>query len=197
MKCKSAGKISIFIASSIDGYIAGENGELDFMDSAHTEDNQAYPTGLVKLCYDILNKNEQKFAAIKKLNLPLGQYIITGSGALGARNLREIGDIDILVVPELWKSLAEKYGVVNEGVEEKVVFPDGLIEALWEGSFVSDDHAPTIKERLLQADMIDGLPFESLEHVLYYKRKMGRDKDLKDILIIEKFLEPVQNLFDI
>ena len=34
-------------------------------------------------------------------------------------------------------------------------------------------------------EVIEGLPFESLENVLYYKRKMSREKDKQDIQIIE------------
>lgn len=45
----------------------------------------------------MLQKNRQKFAALKKLGLSIDQYVITGSGALGIRNLKEIGDIDIIV----------------------------------------------------------------------------------------------------
>jgi hypothetical protein len=36
--------------------------------------------------------------------------------------------------------------------------------------------------------MIDGLPFDSIENVLYYKHKESREKDLKDILLIEQWM---------
>ena len=58
--------------------------------------------------------NESKFAVIKALHLPIDQYAITGSGALGIRNLRAIGDIDIIVTPELWNILAKKYEVPHD-----------------------------------------------------------------------------------
>jgi hypothetical protein len=76
-----------------------------------------------------------------------------------------------------------------------VVFADGLVEALGEDSFYTenkDSMAPTITERIACADMIEGLPFESLKHVLYYKRKMGREKDLNDIFLIEKLINQKQ-----
>ena len=38
-------------------------------------------------------QNAQKFEQFKKLNLPLGEYAITGSGPMGIRNLKAIGDI--------------------------------------------------------------------------------------------------------
>ena len=130
----------------------------------------------------------KQFIAIKKLSLSLGHYAITGSGALGIRNLREIGDIDIIVSPELWNTLAAKYGVTDENGVRRVVFPDGVVEAFGDGSFYTaehDPHAPSIEERIATAEIVEGLPFESLDHVIYYKRKMGREKDLRDILLIE------------
>ena len=146
----------------------------------------------------MFQKNRQKFAAIKKLELPIGQYAITGSGALGIRNLREIGDIDIIVTAELWNVLAAKYGVTDETGVKKIVFPNGIVEALGECSFYTekkDPDAPTIADRIANAEIIEDLPFESLEHVLYYKRKMGREKDVRDVLIIEEWQKSKRVLY--
>ncbi len=139
----------------------------------------------------MLHHNQHKFLQLKNLNLPLGQYAITGSGPMGIRNLREIADIDIIVSDELWDRLAAQYGITDTNGVKKIVFPDGLIEAFCEGSFymvTNDKNAPTIAERIAKAEIIEGLPFECLEYVLYYKRKMGRGKDLKDIQAIEAWL---------
>lgn len=135
--------------------------------------------------------NESKFAAIKALSLPIDQYAITGSGALGIRNLKAIGDIDIIVTPELWNILAKKYGVIDENNIKKIAFADGIVEALGEQSFYTekkDRDAFSINERIASAEVIEGLPFESLEHVLYYKHKMSREKDRQDIEIIEALI---------
>lgn len=136
--------------------------------------------------------NEEKFSALREFNLPTNQYAITGSGPLGIRNLKAIGDIDIIVTPKLWAALAEKYGIIDENGVKKIVFPGGVVEAFYEGSFyiaLADDLAPTMDSRIKNAEIIEGLPFDSLENVLYYKRKDGREKDLKDILLIEKWMK--------
>ncbi len=65
------------------------------------------------------------------------------------------------------------------------------MEALGEFSFYTEKKDATtlsLDDRIAHAEIIEGLPFESLEHVLYYKRKMGREKDLNDIFLIEKLL---------
>jgi hypothetical protein len=139
----------------------------------------------------IMQKNNEKFDELRKLNLPLGKYAIISSGPLGIRNIREIGDIDLIVDVELWTTLAKQYEVIDKDGVQKIVFPGNIIEAFYEKSFYSYPQyqdAPTIGERIAQAEIIDGLPFESLPHVLYFKRKMGREKDLKDIKSIEAWL---------
>jgi hypothetical protein len=136
--------------------------------------------------------NQEKFSALRKFNLPNNQYAITGSGPLGIRNLKTIGDIDIIVTPELWDILAKRYGIVDENGVRKITFPDGVVEAFGEDSFYTapkDDQAPTIASRIAKAEIIDGLPFDSMENVLFYKRKDAREKDLKDILLIEQWVE--------
>ena len=145
---------------------------------------------------DFVEANQSKFDTVRALRLPIDQYAITGSGALGIRNVRAIGDIDIIVTPELWSILEEKYGVADENNIRKIVFPDGIVEAFGEGSFHTEKKekdAPTISDRIANAEVIEGLPFESLEHVLYYKRRMGREKDKQDIKIIETILSEEKN----
>lgn len=138
---------------------------------------------------EMVRKNQQKFSCLKQLNLPIDQYAITGSGALGIRNLKEIDDLDIIVTPALWNALAKQYCIVDENNIKKIILHTGIVEALGEESFYTEEKTkdvPSIVDRITHAEIIDQLPFESLEHVLYYKRKMGRDKDLNDIFIIEK-----------
>lgn len=138
---------------------------------------------------EMVRKNQQKFSCLKQLNLPIDQYAITGSGALGVRHLKEIGDVDIIVTPALWDTLAKQYGTVVENNVKKIILSTGVVEALGEESYSNkekDKDMPSVLDRIAQAEMIDQLPFESLEHVLYFKRKLGRDKDLNDIFTIEK-----------
>ena len=39
---------------------------------------------------------------VKSLNLPLGQYAVTGSGVMAAHSIRDYKDIDLLVTLELF-----------------------------------------------------------------------------------------------
>ena len=134
--------------------------------------------------------NREKFSALRSFQLPIDQYAITGSGPLGIRNLKAIGDIDIIVTPKLWNELTEKYGVTDENGVRKIIFPGEVVEAFGEGSFYSapsDPQAPSVASRIRDSEIIEGLPFDSIENVLYYKYKDRREKDLKDIALIEQW----------
>lgn len=136
----------------------------------------------------VIQNNQEKFLAVKKLNLPIGEYAITGSGPLGIRNLKEINDIDIIVTSKLWNKLVSKYGEVNQNGVKKVIIPESLIEIFCDTSFneqTKEKDEPNVAERIAQSKVIDGLPFESLKNTLYYKYRMGRDKDFNDIKLIE------------
>ncbi|MEN9342388.1 MAG: hypothetical protein RIQ54_644 [Candidatus Parcubacteria bacterium] len=41
---------------------------------------------------------------VKKLNFPIGQYVIVGSGPMAVRGLRDAHDIDIVVTRELFET---------------------------------------------------------------------------------------------
>ena len=116
--------------------------------------------------------NDTKFQRVRDLNLPVGQYAITSSGPIGVREIREIGDIDLVVDDDLWNELAFAYPIIQEqGVTKIRISPD--IEVLGECSFYAPREAgqPSVAEQIAQADIIDDLPFVSLRHVLYFKRE--------------------------
>lgn len=141
--------------------------------------------------------NHQKFAALKNYNLPMGLYAIIGSGPLGIRDLREINDIDIIVTLTLRDKLIEKYEFSDDGKVKKVVFPDGNIEAFWEDSFYSlekDKKMPSVERIISRAEIIEDLPFATLEDLLYFKRIWNRKKDLEDIRLIEKWQKQNQSI---
>lgn len=126
---------------------------------------------------------KKKFLGIIKLKLPVGQYAITGSGPIGIRNIRDINDIDIIVSKKLWNKLTKDYDVIETNGVRKIEL-SSEIEAFSEESFQHKKDL-TITERIRQAEIIQGLAFESLEHCKYFKKCMGREKDLKDIQMIE------------
>jgi hypothetical protein len=137
----------------------------------------------------MIEKNVILFEEIRALNLPLGEYLITASGPMGIRMLREIGDIDIKVSDELWEKLAEDNEIVYDDCNVMKIKLSENVEVMCEASFEGrNPDAPKIDQQLREAEIIDDLPFENIQTTLFFKRKSTREKDLNDVELIEKWL---------
>jgi predicted nucleotidyltransferase len=130
------------------------------------------------------------FERIRALNLPVGSYVVGGSGVLEALGIRKVGDLDVLVSKGLFESFAQagmkedetffnKYGRRTIKISESVeIYND----------FVAGKYRFEPEELIERAVMIEGVPFISVEDLLMYKRELNREKDFKDIELIEKYL---------
>jgi hypothetical protein len=123
---------------------------------------------------------------VKKLGLPLGQYVVISSGTLDALGIRPANDIDLTVLPELhemlrmsveWKE-ENRYGkifLIQEGIE---INPD-----------ISWDAYPTSTEEVIRtALVIDGVPFMNLDELRKFKTALGREKDFTDIVLMDVYI---------
>lgn len=131
--------------------------------------------------------NKDLFQRVKELNLPIGKYVLFGSTPMGIRGLKDCNDVDLLVTEDIWESYKGKDGWKQKMLDDgrPVLINDKLsldLGTTW-GPGVWDP-----KKIMREAEIIDGLPFASLEDVLKWKKIIGRKKDLKDIEIIEDFL---------
>jgi len=117
---------------------------------------------------------------IKKLNLPKNKFVIFGSGPLVIRDLRKNKDIDIIVKEDLWKELIKKYKVKDNKLIEignMEIFKD------WKPWF--NDANKLIDD----ADIIEGFRFVKLKYVLKWKKEFNREKDRRDVKLIENYLK--------
>jgi len=124
------------------------------------------------------------FESVRKLNLPIGKFILFGSAPIVVRGLRECRDIDILVTEDVWESYRNKpEWKLKETPKGSEYWSHGDIE-LWK-----DWNPPlqNIEKVIKEADIINGLPFGRLEDVVKRKKIRGQEKDLKDIELIEEF----------
>lgn len=137
----------------------------------------------------MIEKNVKLFDEIRAMNLPLGEYLITASGPLGIRMLREIGDIDVKVSDKLWEELAENHEVVYDDCNVMKIKLSENVEVMCEASFGDrNPDAPKIDQQLNEVEIIDGLPFENIQTTLYFKKKLNTEKAKKDVGLIEKWL---------
>ena len=122
---------------------------------------------------------------LAKLNLPKDKFVIFGSGPMAIRGIRNSEDLDILVKEDLWKELSNKYPLYDT---KKPSIKIGNIE-------IFNNWLPWFKEtaKLLEDyDLIQGLRFVKLKYLVQWKTAMGRDKDLKDVVLIKEFIKDNQ-----
>jgi len=135
--------------------------------------------------------NRNLFAEFRELNLPLGEYAIVSGGPLAVRGLKKTGDVDVLVSDKLWEELKSKNMVKNiEGGNAQVISLDEDVDILSfrESSDEGIDGNPTNNEQIKNAEIIDGLSFQSLRDSLWFKHHSEREKDKKDIEIVKQYL---------
>jgi len=124
------------------------------------------------------------FGLLRSLNLPVGDYAVFGSGPLLARGIIErAGDLDVICRGAAWEA-AQRLGpaVDQHGVPVVSLFGGQVtLGVRWAVGEVDVGHL------IDTAEVIDGLPFVRLEHVVTYKRIADRPKDREHLRLLEEY----------
>jgi hypothetical protein len=126
------------------------------------------------------------FLELIKLGLPTADFAVFGSGPLVAHGLKaDQSDVDVIARGVAWKQALHlgEVGASSLG-DPKVSLAGGRIE-------VFNTWGPgnwNVDELIDGADVVDGIRFVKLEHVLAWKKIMDRPKDGRDIMLIENYL---------
>src|SRR3989344_3879258 len=123
---------------------------------------------------------------VKALNLPENSYVVFGSCPLTMAGIREAKDIDLLVSKEVYALLKERGWKENYKGPNDIPLSHDVFEAHDNWDF--SKYSPTLEHLLASADIIENIPFASLEEVLKWKRASGLPKHLADAELIEKFM---------
>lgn len=126
------------------------------------------------------------FKEIKNLGFSADKYVIVGGASMMARGIKKTADIDIVATPDLFEYCAqngwEKHIKPNGGFG----LHKGPVEIYIDvncGNF-----NPTFEELKRRSQIINGAPFCSIDDVLRYKKEYNREKDIKDIKLINDYL---------
>ncbi|MEO0271600.1 MAG: hypothetical protein ABIM30_00705 [candidate division WOR-3 bacterium] len=138
--------------------------------------------------YELLN-------SLLSLGLSKGRYAVFGSAPLWVHGIRDsIHDLDVVVDKKTFHELAES-DKFKQYISRGVLTGDPLIRIPTEHGdieiFYKIPSAPkglTPEKIISKAKTYYGVPMASLEHVLEWKRNLGREKDLVDIKKIEAVL---------
>ena len=132
------------------------------------------------------NKKFNIFEKVKELNLPFGKYVIVGSGMLDALGIRPASDIDIAVTKDLAEELKEDNTWQKEEHYDQTFLQKNIFTIIPKLNWEKYDI--TTEEAIKSALVINGIPFMSLEHILKFKKALNREKDIKDIKLLEEML---------
>lgn len=122
---------------------------------------------------DILNK-------LNELHLPKGHYALGSSGVLVLNGIKEFAnDLDIDVDKELFESfLSQGYSYWVYSYKNRKI-----IDLSDEVQLICVD-----KLDLENIEEIENLSVYSVDYVKAFKKDLGREKDLKDIELIDKWI---------
>ena len=122
------------------------------------------------------------FERLRALNLPVEEHAVFGSGPLAVRGLLStVGDLDVLCRGSAWEIVSDLGSVVMYGQDRTIDLGNGLtFGTSWA---YGDFDVPLLID---EAEVIDGIPFVRLDHVIEFKRIAGRPKDLLHIRLLEE-----------
>lgn len=115
---------------------------------------------------------------IKDLDLTQNEYWITSGAALVIHGIKDsTTDIDLGCTTKLWEYFLQRgYTYRVEEDNSKIMLINDSVEIIKDW-FVDE------------IEYINGLPIGSLESIKKQKAKLGREKDIRDIKLIDEFIK--------
>lgn len=123
---------------------------------------------------------------VRELALPVDQLVVIGSGVLDALELREAGDIDLVISPALFEMLqSDSSWQVGEKHGEPII-TKGDAEA-----FLSwgNDGVPNFTPLYQGGITVGGVRFAHPNFVIAWKQGRGMAKDLRDIELLQNYIK--------
>lgn len=118
--------------------------------------------------------------SIATLCLPEGSFIVVGSGIIGALKIRESNDIDIVVDRDVYDTF-EDLGWGKGLWGDHVVYQKEPFEIGY------DWYGENARDLLNRAQVVDGVPYLGLDEVYEWKKMKGREKDIRDLGLIDEY----------
>ncbi len=127
-----------------------------------------------------------------KVGLNSDNTVVIGSGILDVLNLRESGDIDVVVTEEKYKELLNDHRFKKEKKRGKELITDGLLEI--QTSWTVIGKAWEFNDLLNRSAIIDGVRYNTVQFLLDAKRYWiasgeARQKDIDDVRLMEQYID--------
>jgi len=129
---------------------------------------------------------DELFALLRTLDLPAGDHAVFGSGPLLVRGIiAEANDLDVISRGRAWDralAVGEVVRLPEDGAQIVSCF-GGLVTIGRSWAYGDVD----IDDLIDTAEILDGIPFVRLEHVVAFKQLARRPKDLDHLRLLEQF----------
>jgi hypothetical protein len=99
------------------------------------------------------------------------------------RGLRDTTDIDLVVTQRLFDQLSALGWPKKPRPEGQPGLKRGFVEVYLD--VATPSHSPSIKWLLARADVHAGIPLVDLDTLLAWKRGYGREKDARDVELLQ------------
>lgn len=118
------------------------------------------------------------------LKLPPSQCVVIGSGILDALKLRVSRDIDLVASSDLFETLQSSgdWSLSQRRGEPRLEKGDVEVWRSW-----GNDGQPNFEALAAGSVTIDGVKFANPRFVIAQKLKRSQQKDLRDIMLLERF----------
>lgn len=124
---------------------------------------------------------------LRQLALPEGRYMVMGSGILDALGIRPAEDVDLVVGDEVYESLAQQgwsQAIASNGSPR---LEQGVFQVY--DRWLDESEVKKLEQLLPDAQWVDGVAYNSLAKLVFYKQRRGRDKDLQDVELMKPYLD--------
>lgn len=125
---------------------------------------------------------------VKELGLSPEQIIVIGSGILDQLGIRQSADIDVVTNREVLEEIASSDGWVeklDKNQRQYLVKHDGSVE-IWDG-WEFDGQVVGYDDLLSHSVVYDNVRFVNLEFLRRWKNWRGREKDIRDVELIDEW----------
>ena len=110
---------------------------------------------------------------------------------MSIKGIRPTSDLDIVTNPEIFDEYKSKEGWelfewTKPGIAGKEWLRNGAIELYQQLS--RKEGSLSVAELLRDSEVINGVPFISLEKLIEFKQEYGRPKDFEDVRLIRDYI---------
>ncbi|MCI9585103.1 MAG: hypothetical protein HFH45_00460 [Bacilli bacterium] len=128
-----------------------------------------------------MNKDEI-ISILRKYNFNTNDYIVLSTGAMVIHGIKETAhDIDLAVSSKFYNELIKTYDC--ECYLEYQINGKSMKVYSFDVFDFGEDYFDTSS-----INLIDGIPVQSINSILKFKKSLNREKDIKDIQLIEEYI---------